>query len=291
MDLANPEGASVGSAAKRLSDLLKPEPTPTGGEPDPKTDDKKPDPETPLKRDPDEKVELFKVKVSGEEKEVTLADLQKGYMMESDYRKKTTDVSERSKALEAKAAEIDAQLSEAQSLLELDLNNLESPEMLELKEADPEEYLKQFDKVQKRVNSFNKLKEKRLKEQSEKHAKQAEAELEALERAIPEWLDKDVRAKEANGVFKALETVGFKPEELKGLSDHRMFVVARKAMMYDQMMSKDLDSKVVRTPPKTQLPGTGQEKDDKQSTQIKQLRAKLQKSGSVNDAAALLSSR
>ena len=291
MPIANPEGASVGDAAKRLSDLLKPEPTPTGGELDKKTDDTTPNPATPPQGDTTEKVELFKVKVSGEEKEVTLADLQKGYMMESDYRKKTTDVSERSKALEAKAAEIDAQLSEAQSLLELDLNNLESPEMLELKEDNPEEYLKQFDKVQKRVNSFNKLKETRQKEQSAKHAKQAESELEALERAIPEWLDKDVRAKEANDVFKALENVGFKAEELKGLSDHRVFVMARKAMMYDQMMSKDLDSKVVNTAPKTQLPGTGQEIDDKQSAQVKQLRAKLQKSGSVNDAAALLSSR
>ena len=290
MDIANPQGASVEGAAKRLSDLLKPEPTPTGGEPDPKTDDNTPSQDTPS-GDTKGVVELYKVKVGGEEQEVSLDDLRKGYMMESDYRKKTTDVSTRSKALEEKAALIDASLSEAQALLEFDLDALEGSEMLEMKEADPESYLKEFDKIQKRINSFNKLKESRLTEKNNKQTEKAKKELEALELAIPEWIDADVRSKQANDVFKSLEKVGFKSDELQSMSDHRMFVLARKAMMYDEMMSKDLDAKKVNTPPKSQQPGNGTDKTDMQSAEVKEMRSQLKKSGSMKDAARLLSTR
>ena len=291
---ANPQGASVDGAAKRLSELLQSEQKPTDSKPEEqeaqeKTGAEKPTPETQEdKSDKKVEVELYKVKVDGEEREVPLEDLRKGYMMESDYRKKTSDVSARSKALEAKAAEIDTQLSEAQTLLELDLDALESPEMLELKEDDPESYLKEFDKVQKRVASFNKLKEKRLKEQQTKQTEQAKKELEALEQAIPEWLDADVRNVQAAEVFTALEGAGYSKEELQGLSDHRMFVLARKAMLFDQMMSKDLKGKEVVTAPKSQQPGNPSDKDDKQTVDVKKMRQQLKKSGSMKDAARLM---
>jgi len=292
--LANPQGASVDGAAKRLSGLLKAEQKPTDLSPEEqealekKTKAEDLNPETLEKGDKKEEVTLYKVKVDGEEREVPLEDLRKGYMMETDYRKKTSDVSARSKALEAKAAEVDAQLSEAQTLLELDLDALESPEMIELKEDDPEAYLKKFDQVQKRVNKFNKLKEKRLKEQHDKQTDQAKKELEALEQAIPEWLDEDVRKVQAAEVFKALEGFGYSQDELKGLSDHRVFVMARKASLFDQMMSKDLEGKKVATPPKSQQPGNPADKEDEQTVDVKNMRAQLKKSGSMKDAARLM---
>jgi len=49
----------------------------------------------------------YKVKAAGEEKEVTLDDLIKGYQLGADYTKKTTEVAEQRKAVEAERAAIE----------------------------------------------------------------------------------------------------------------------------------------------------------------------------------------
>jgi hypothetical protein len=51
--------------------------------------------------------QTFKVKAAGEEKDVTLDDLIKGYQLGADYTKKTTEVAEQRKAVEAERAAIE----------------------------------------------------------------------------------------------------------------------------------------------------------------------------------------
>jgi len=271
-------------AATRMSALLngEQEPTPDDGgvietqpeAPDTSTDD------TPEPR--------YTVKVGDEEREVSLDELRKGYMMESDYRAKTTQVAERKKALDAKEAEIESHLNEAQALIEMELDTLASDEMQELKEIDPDAYLKEFDRINGKVEKFKKAKEKSNEAQAEKQKELAQKEFEALTIAIPEWLDPDVRAKEAAEVFSYLEGIGYSKEELSGLVDHRQFVNARNAMR--QVTQGDLDSKEVKTPPKTQQPGVTTSATDRADSKVKTLRANLKKSGHVRDAQALFKS-
>lgn len=288
---ANQSGAtSVDGASKRLSTFLTDEREPTEVEDvEPQevaqTEVEQPDTETPT-GDTEVEVERYTVKVGDEEQSVTLDDLRKGYMMESDYRKKTSEVSERRKALDSKEAEIDAQLNEAQALIEFEMQNLESPEMVELKEVDPEAYLKEFDRVNKKVDAFNKAKAKRQEDQDAKATERAAKEREALLAAIPAWIDPEVMNKEANDVFAYLETAGYSKEELSAISDHRSFVTARKAMLFDQISTKDLEAKKVKTPPKTVKPAASQSNRD--DPKVKDLRSKLHKTGKVQDAAALL---
>lgn len=232
----------------------------------------------------------YKVKIGDEERDVTIEELRKGYMMEADYRKKTSDVAERRKALEAKAQEIDSQLSEAKELLDLEFDNLNSPEMQQLKEYQPDEYLKAFEKVQKKAEKFQKLKAKREAEQQERQKELAKKEWEALMMAVPEWLDEGTREAESKEVFQALSKLGFSDNELANLADHRVFALARKALKFEKISTQDLESKKVRTPPKTQQPGTSKSFESRQTTETKSLRAQLKKSGNMRDAAALLRS-
>ena len=309
---ANPSGATnVDGATARINSFLNPEPEQPTGEgveeqhaPEESTEVEATATETPAEEsegDTEIAVERYKVKVGGDELDVTLEDLQKGYMMESDYRKKTTDVAERSKALEGKEAKIDAQLNEAQAkidaqlneaqaIVEFEIQNLESAEMKELKEYDPEAYLKAVDKTRSRVDKFNALKNQRQVEQQARHQENTKKELKSLETAIPEWLDPDVRSKEANEVFAAMEQQGFSRDELSSLTDHRMFVLARKAMLFDQINGSDLESKKVRTPPKSQSPGSSAQKKTASEKATADLRGKLRKSGSAKDAANLFRS-
>ena len=97
--------------------------------------------------------------------------------------------------------EIDSQLAEAKELLDIEIENLTSPEMQELKEYDPEKYLKEFEKVQKKQDKFNKLKTKREQEQLARQQELSRKEFEALVTAIPDWMDESVRNKEAAEVF------------------------------------------------------------------------------------------
>lgn len=293
---ANPMGATdVDGAASRLSSMLNPErsglPTETSKEEVQEAPEKAEldgeAVETP-EGDTEAEEPRYKVKVGGEEKEVTLDDLRKGYMMESDYRRKTSDVSKQREALEAKSAEIEQQLAEAKEVLEFEIQNLESPEMQELKEFDPQEYLKQFEKVQRKVDKFNKLKAKRQAEQAERQKEIAAKEYDALVTAIPEWIDESVRNKEANEVFTKLRDLGFSDAELANMSDHRMFVIARKAMMLDRIKSQDIEAKKVKTPPKTQQPGTAKDSDTRQNSETKALRARVKQTGNMQDAAKLL---
>ena len=300
---ANPSGATnVDGAVNRINTLFQPEREPTletveevALEPQQAVEvEADEQPATEAQAQPEavsEEVETYAVKVNGEDLDVTLEDLRKGYMMESDYRSKTTQVSEKRKALEAKEAEIDADLKQVRSLLEVDIDNLNSPDMLELKEYDPQAYLKEFERVNKKVDRFNKANEKREQELQSKRQEKAGKERELLLTAIPSWLDADTMSKESGEAFKMMETLGFSRDELSSLNDHRIFVMARKAMQFDAITSQDLKSKKDKTPPKTVAPGTGTAGETRSDDTVKAMRSKLRKSGSVKDAAALFRQR
>lgn len=294
---ANPQGATtVDGAVDRLSAMFNPEPEQSA--PPESAPVEAPDVpndteveaatvETP-DGDTEAEVERYKVKVGDDELDVTLDEMRKGYMMESDYRKKTTEVSERRKALEAKEADIDSRLTEAESLVRFELDNLESPQMLEMKQTDPDGYLREFDRVQKKVEQFNKHKQQRTSELNQKQQEVVKKEIELLEAAIPEWLDPEVKAKEGTLVMSYLEQQGYSREQLATLTDHKAFVTARKAMLFDQLGAKDLDAKKVKTPPKSQQPGTSRSSETNQSRTTQDLKKKLGATGKQKDAANLI---
>jgi hypothetical protein len=295
--MPTPTGATdISGASKRISSLLNPEPElePTEEAIDeeqdvPQIEVESAEVEEQSDEDgqPEPEVIMHRVKVDGEELEVAEDELRAGYMKNSDYQNKTKSLSKQRKALEDKEAAIDRQLEEAAALVEIDLQNLESDEMKELKEDDPDAYLKEFEKAQKKVTKFNALKEKRTVEQQARHQKIVAKELEALEIAIPEWLDPEIKAKEGNAIFSRWKEMGMTDQDISQVVDHTRFVDARKALLFDQMMSQDLESKKVKTPPKTVKPGTTKTPEAREDDAIKNLRGKLKKSGSVKDAANL----
>lgn len=293
---ANPMGADdIGSAAMQISSLFQQEqvglPTETEKKEvakESRVPESKNEQQETHSSDTNAESQRYRVKVRGEEKDVTLDDLKKGYMMESDYRQKTSELSKHREQIEAKQRDIDAQLEEAKTLIDLELETLNSPEMQELKETDPESYLKQFDKIQSKIKRLERLNEKRQIDRQAKHQELIQKEQEALLRAIPEFLDQDVMRKESEGIFKQMADVGFSPQEVNQTVDHRMFVLARKAMLFDQIQSQNLKAKEVRQAPKVQQSGNAAVNDESQET--KNLRAELKSTGNMQTAAKLIKS-
>jgi hypothetical protein len=65
-------------------------------------------------------------------------------------------------------------------------------------------------------------------------------------------------------------------------------VLARKAMMYDQIMSQDISGKKVKAAPKSATPGTPKSPTEASDRKIKEMREKLRKKGDMGSAAAAI---
>jgi hypothetical protein len=232
----------------------------------------------------------YKVKVDGEELEVTLDELQKGFMMGKDYTRKTMSLAEQRKQVEAKIAEIDANLEEAKSVIDLELDWFDSSEAKELRQYDPDEYLKRFEKIKGKADKFQKLKAKRESEMTAVRQEQLKKEQELLRQKIPDWMDETTVQREYPKLVESMKSVGFDDNELTGISDHRMMVLARKAMLYDQIMSQDISGKKVKTPPKSATPGTPKSPTEAQDRKIKEMRERLRKKGDMSSASAAIRS-
>jgi hypothetical protein len=238
---------------------------------------------------PEQDEPKYTVKINGEEQEVTLDELQKGYMMQSDYSRKTAEVSEKRKAIEAKELEITNKLNEAEQLLQFELDDLQSPEMLELKDYDPDSYWKKVDAVKGKAERFNAKKQKQQEQLLAKKQKLLADEQEKLLQAIPDWaIDAEKMQTESQEAFKALGKLGFSNDELSGLSDHRMLVIGKKLALLEQIQAQKPEEKLVNKPPKSVKPNTKPTNESLEDTQTKEMKAKLSKSGKQQDAANLI---
>ena len=231
----------------------------------------------------------YKVKVNGEELEVTLDELQKGYMMGRDYTQKTMNLAEQRKQVEAKVADIDANLQDAREIIDLELEWFESEEAKELRDYDPDQYLKRFERIKTKAEKFEKLKAKRESEKAALQQEQIRKEQELLRQKIPDWLDDNTVQKEYPRLVESMKQIGFSDAEMHGISDHRMMVLARKAMLYDQIMSQDITGKKVKSSPRSATPGTPKTATEVSDRQLKEVRDRLRKSGDMRSATAAIS--
>jgi hypothetical protein len=299
-------GVDVNKGAAQIAQLLQPE-QPSDSAPEPETveqpetveesQDSAPElesdegttEETP-EGDTESEDPTYTVKVNGEEVEVSLEDMRKGYMMESDYRRKTSEVSEQRKEIQAKMQDLDTRIGDAEMVLQIELEDLNSAESLELKEIDPSAYFEKREKIEAKQKKLQELKSKRDAERVELSQETVAKERELTLEAIPEWLDEDVLKSEAKLVNQQLSSLGFTNEELSKISDHRLIVLTRKAALYDKIKSAKPEDKIVKSKPKSAKAGTATTKEDRVSQATKDKRAKLRKTGNMRDAASTIKS-
>lgn len=223
--------------------------------------------------------EYYTVKIAGEEQQVTLDELRKGYMMDADYRRKTQEVAEQRKQVETKLSELDEKVSDAESILEIELADLNSDESRKLKEYDPAAWLEKKERVEAKAKKLQDLKAKRDSELQKVRSEQLQKEATLLKEAIPEWLDDDTLKVESEKIGKMWERMGFTDTDLAQFSDHRLIVLSRKAAKYDELMSSNPADKKVKQKPKAAKPAAAVAKVDKRTKQFRDKREAVRKSG------------
>ena len=262
--------------------------------------------------DTDEEAEedlLYAVTVNGAEQEVSLDELMKGYSRQSDYTRKTQEVSEQRKEFDAMKqnmaqeyqqiqAERQQYTQALQSLMEGNMAGIDKFANVDwevLKETDPIEYVtrkEEFREAQEKVQNLQReqhMAQQRHHAQSQhEHRQMLQQETTALVTALPEWGDPSKQPDIAKNIRSYATENGFTKEELDSLVDHRSILVLLKAQKYDQLQNSDVRGKKLKNKPRVIRSGTGGDKKaDSKSRRTAKMK-RLRSSGHVDDAASIL---
>jgi hypothetical protein len=304
MEGSNPQGTSltVGQAANAFLGMM------GGGEPPQEQVQDQPDEQELVasESEPEESVEevqeeeqRFVVKAAGEEREVTLQELIEGYQKGTDYHKKTNQLAEQRKTVEAEKAAIEQakQARDAYSERLKVMDNFLSQQMQgedieSLKETDPIAYAV---KVAERTQQEKQLAQLRAEQQRIAREQQAEHEVVMEKRlveeakrvaeAIPDYAHPEKGEKVRSELRSFAKSIGYSDAELANATDSRAVLTLWMASQYQKLQkAKPGVTKKVAEAPKMLRSGNATGKTIATEA-AKQDFARLRKTGSRQDAA------
>jgi hypothetical protein len=235
----------------------------------------------------------YKVKVDGQEIEVSESELLNGYSREADYRNKTKALAEERKSIQAYAQQAQAERQQMAQAIQHYLSQVPQPTPPDpsLIENDPVEYLKQQRAFETAVTERRQA----MQQQQYLQAMQAQEQDRVMQATlaeqssrmidlIPEWKDESARSTEKAALRKYLTETGFNADEVGSIFDARQVQIARKAMLYDKAIAAATQTnKKVQNLPKFERPGARPVATDGRTQQMQALK----KSGTIQSAASV----
>ncbi len=259
-----------------------------------------------------EQPQSFKVKVDGEELEVTLDELKKGYSREADYSRKTNALGEAKRAHEAELAAAKEALKSERDQYKAVLDyhqqlindSFGKPEELERLRNSPDPLERQeyavrvADQMRYREKQAaletekSRLKDQEKQEQDKSRKAMVAEETQKLIVHLPEWKDAEKYNKDVGRIVTYAGNLGFKSDELKDIVDHRILRALHDAARWRELESKPPVSAKPAPAKAVQpvKPGTVQAQPETRSRAAK-AEARLKSSGHVNDLAAVFRAR
>ena len=240
----------------------------------------------------------YRVKAAGEEREVTLDELIRGYQLEADYTKKTQSLAEERKTVEsekariAEANQLRDQYSQRLQMVEQMLAQQPQENLEALKETDPIGYAVKVAEQQQKEKQLQVVQAERFRIAQMQQAEQAEAiskhvatEAEKLAQALPEYADKEKGETVRKELRSFAKSVGWTDQELSSVYDSRAVLTLYKAMQYDKLMSgkAEVNKKVADAP--KMLKGSASTQRSPDQEQVRKQKQQLKSSGRVADAA------
>jgi len=251
----------------------------------------------------EEEVQLYKVKIDGEEAEVTLEEALSGYQRERTFHKRMNEVSQKSKAIEAESAETKRLRDEyARGLQQLEQAlRVPEPNWEELRRTKTnEEFASIHAEYQIQQNNLAKVQHQQQAIMSQQQAEvQAQyqnhlkTEFDTMLDKIPAWRDEKVREAERSKVISyAKSHMGYTDDEIAQASDHRAIVTLRKAMLYDELMGGKTQAKrKVKVAPKMVKAGSPKTKSEVVSKRNQDMMKRFNNNSTVESAVELLLNR
>lgn len=241
--------------------------------------------------------------------ELSLSEVKRGFLRQQDYTRKTQETAELRKSVEAERSQYLAEKQQAaanlEPLIQAALAIVNDPgtqrELAELRVTDPGAYAVRVMEMQQRQAQLGELarqqaalRDSAQREEAERYqrerAETAKASREALMEAIPA-AKKDFNSW-YQGLGKWVLEQGIPAESWDNEVDHRVILMAHKARQYDLATSKTpATQKQLRQAPQTMRPGAAKPAGHAQARALREATERASKSGSIEDAAALLLTR
>ena len=236
---------------------------------------------------------LHRLKVNGQEIEVSLDELKAGYSRDSDYRQKTHQLSMERKDLDTQKNSLrqsyDAKLTELNELIATADATVRqkqgSQDLKKLYEEDPTAAAKLDFELRQQNKQLQDMKYKAREMQQKQYNDFLEAQRELAATKIPEYSDPGKADQFKVNMRNSLRNYGFNDEEIGSLADHRFLMVAKDAMSYQTLKDKrPIVQKKVANAPKVVKSGVAKSSTSSGREQIRNKIGKLRKTGNIQDA-------
>lgn len=242
--------------------------------------------------------QTFRVKVDGQDVEVTLDELSKGYSRTQDYTRKTQALAEQRKAAEAEFAQVKAEREQYSTYLNALAAALAEqtaePDWDALRQEDPAQFAATWAEHQRKQQNLQAVRTEQSRVQQLQQADQMRAfeahvaaERAKLIEALPTWKNAETARKEKAELLEYARERGYTDAEINSVTDHRFLVMFQKALLYDKaqkarpVVQKKVEAVKVAKPG---IPQSTQKREVSEHTRKKQ---RLAKTGRLNDAAAV----
>ena len=237
--------------------------------------------------------ELHRVKVQGQELEVSLDELKAGYSRDSDYRQKTHSLGMEKRDLETQKNSLrqtyDTRLSELNDLISTASQFVEQKQggqdLAKLYQEDPTEAARLDFQLRQERQHIDSLKDKAREAQTRQYESYLETQKELAATKIPEFSDPNKADSFKLNMRNTLRDYGFNDQEIGSLADHRFLMVAKDAMSFKSQKDKrPIVSKKVANAPKVLKAGVAKSNVSSGREEVRNKIKTLRKTGHIRDA-------
>jgi phosphoribosylpyrophosphate synthetase len=296
--------------ADKFDDLLGTRPNPQTeevDEPQDEYEDDVQDEEEETEEEVEAAPELYKVIIDGEEVEVSLDELQKGYSRQSDYTRKTQQLAQQRKEAEALQQDYAQRVQQLNQFAQQIQQQPDIPEPAwtadpqaweRLRHEDPVQFVLEKDAArdrqlarQERAQQMQYLQSEQQQLQQQQFAQHLDGQRQQLNELIPAWSDKETAKAEKAELRKwASDAYGLTEQDLSQAYDARLVKIlydawtANKTTSQAKQQLKKPQESTVKTAPKL---GRNFTPTDEGASRLKKSMQRLQRSGRNQDAVAV----
>ncbi len=249
---------------------------------------------------------LYDVTVNGNNQKVNLNELMKGYSRESDYTKKTMDLSNQRKEVESLQDNLKKEFeavksSRDQYAQQLDVlsKNLKQEENIDwenLYQDNPAEYVRKKAESDKRKETLQLAQQEQQRIQQEKRSEQEKVyqdyilnERKILAEKLPVYADKNKGAEFTKRLSNFAKESGYSDQEIDMMVDHRAVLLLADAYRYNQLKKTKLSGNKVNKAPRVVTSNASNIREDSDKKQnVDKRMTRLKKSGHIKDAQSVL---
>ncbi len=232
--------------------------------------------------------ELHRVKVSGQELEVSLDELKAGYSRESDYRQKTHTLGIEKRDLESQKNSLrqtyDTRLKEIKGI-NWGAEKKGGQILTKRNKEDPSEHDRLNFQLRQEKQYMDSLKNSAREAQNKQYEAYLETQKELAATKIPEFSDPNKADSFKLNLRTTLRDYGFNDQEIGSLADHRFLMVAKDAMSFKSQKDKrPIVSKKVANAPKVLKAGVAKSNVSSGREEVRNKIKTLRKTGHIRDA-------